>query len=901
VVDGPVAGALLTCVPLEADGTVRTPVVGQVSTGGDGAFTVTADVDVAGPILCTTTGGTHDGLPAPALALALPRDLAAGNTITAHINPFTTIAYNRLLALGDFSMARIESVSRALALTLGLAGDLWAATYGGPTADDATLSRLLDAFDAALQTLVSSGGSVPDAAAALLAAVDADAADGTLDGRVDGADVTVDGTPLSELAPDLVTGTSPPTPGNTAPVADAGADVTVGVGTPVALDGSASSDADGDPLTYRWAFTAVPTGADPVLSSTLVPRPTFTPAVAGVYTLSLTVADGTIESAPDTVRVTADPPPNTPPVANAGPDRQVAAGVSVTLDGTASDDPDGDPITYAWQVTERPVGSTAVPVAPTDPAPTFTADVPGLYRFSLVVFDGIDHSAPDPVAVTVLDTADAPPVADAGPDQGVIVWTPVTLDGTASRDPEGAALTFRWTVAGLPAGSGAALANATDPAPGFTPDLPGAYAFTLVVNDGSNDSAPDTVQVTASEPEPDPSRYTFDGLAPGDWLGYAVAGPGDVDGDGHADIAAGAFRAAGAAGQVLVFDGVDGAVRYSLTGQAPDDYLGRALAGAGDVDGDGLPDLIVGAPGADPAGSGSGRARVLRGADGLGLLTFDGAAPAEALGTAVAGAGDVNGDGFDDVLVGAPGRDANRGAATVFSGFDGAVLLAFTGEAAGDRLGAAVAGAGRMDGDAYADVIVGAPGNGSAAPGAGLVLVLAGADGAVIHRLEGPEAYGAFGAAVAGPGDVDGDGTPDVVVGTPNYSAVAPNAGRVDVFGGADGATLFTWSGAAAQDQFGFSVAGAGDVNGDGRADVIVGVVGSDTGGTSAGQALVYSGADGAVLVTVDGAAYDGLGRSVAGAGDVDGDGLDDVITGAPGADAGGVDAGQARVVPGAP
>jgi len=906
VVDGPVAGALVTCVPVDADGAVRAPILDQVVTGGEGAFSVPSDVDVTGPILCATTGGTDGNGPAPPLALVLPVDLTAGTTVLAQINPFTTIAYRRLRALGDFSPARVAAVSAVLAHSLGLSGPLWEAAYGGTTADDAALTALLDAFDAAVAAVAGPGGDLLAAADALLGAVDRDTADGALDGRAAGTDVLVDGTPLADLAPDLVGATPtdpppPPPPADGAPTADAGPDRTVDAGTPVTLDGSASSDPEGDALTYRWALTTAPAGSVAALSSTSVARPGFTPAVAGVYVFTLTVDDGTLVSVPDTVQLTAVAPGNAPPVARAGADSLTEAGTAVTLDGGASSDPDGDALTYLWQVTDRPVGSTALPDPADALAPSFTPDVAGVYVLSLTVNDGSLASAPDPVQVTATAPVDLAPVADAGPDQGVSVWTPVTLDGTASRDPEGAALTFLWTLTAVPAGSTAALSGATVPAPGLTPDVAGTYEVSLTVNDGAQDSAPDTVRVTASDPVPNPARYVFDGLAADDWLGYAVAGPGDVDGDGHADLAAAAFRAGGGAGQVLVYDGADGTVRYALSGQTAGDYLGRALAAAGDVDADGLPDLVVGIPGATAGGTGAGRVRVLRGSDGLSLHIFDGAA-GEGLGTTVAGAGDVNGDGYADVVAGAPAANANQGLARVYSGFNGAVLHTVSGQAAGDRLGAGVAGVGDVDGDGDADVAIGAPGDSGAGAGAGAVLVISGADGSVLRRLEGPETYAAFGQAVAGAGDVDGDGRPDIAVGTPNYSAVAANAGRVDVFSGADGTVLATWTGAAAQDQFGFAIAGTGDVNGDGVPDVAVGVIGSDAGGTSAGRMQVMSGADGSVLKALDGgAAYDGLGRSVAGAGDVDGDGYGDAIVGAPGADAAGTDAGQARVVLGGP
>ena len=287
--------------------------------------------------------------------------------------------------------------------------------------------------------------------------------------------------------------------GNNAPVANAGPDRSVTTGTVVTLDGSASSDANSDPLTYAWTFTSKPGGSGATLSSASVVNPTFTADVSGSYVLTLVVNDGQVDSAPDTVTITASVA-NAAPVANAGPDQSVTTGTAVTLNGSASSDADGDPLTYAWTFT-KPAGSSAVLSSATAANPTFTADVAGSYVLTLVVNDGQIDSAPDTVSVTAyVPNTNAPPVANAGINQSVTTGAVVTLDGSGSSDANGDPLTYFWSFASRPAGSNAFLSSATAVHPTFTPDVAGSYILSLVVNDGQVDSAPDTVTITASFP-----------------------------------------------------------------------------------------------------------------------------------------------------------------------------------------------------------------------------------------------------------------------------------------------------------------------------------------------------------------------------------------------------------------
>ena len=184
---------------------------------------------------------------------------------------------------------------------------------------------------------------------------------------------------------------------NRPPVADAGLDQTIHAGRTATLDGSSSSDPDGDAITYLWAFASIPAGSAATLSNTSAVKPTFVTDKVGAYTVSLVVNDGVVNSPSDTVTVNAG---NTAPTANAGSDQTAGVGDTVTLNGSGSSDADGDPITYSWSLTSRPSGSAASLSKANTVSPTFVVDIAGAYEASLMVNDGFVNSAPDAVAVT---------------------------------------------------------------------------------------------------------------------------------------------------------------------------------------------------------------------------------------------------------------------------------------------------------------------------------------------------------------------------------------------------------------------------------------------------------------------------------------------------------------------
>ena len=289
-----------------------------------------------------------------------------------------------------------------------------------------------------------------------------------------------------------------PAVANAAPVANAGPLQNILVASLVALDGSASRDVNGDPLTYRWSLTFKPAGSVAALSSTSSARPTFTADVAGTYVATLIVNDGQIDSTSATVTVTATIA-NAAPVANAGTAQNVTTSSTVTLDGSGSTDANGDPLTYRWSLTSKPAGSAASLSSITSARPTFTADVAGTYVATLIVNDGqVDSTS---ATVTVTATRDnAAPVANAGTAQYVTTSSTVTLDGSGSTDANGDPLTYRWSMTSKPSGSAASLSSTSSARPTFTADVAGTYVATLIVNDGQVDSTSATVAVMAINP-----------------------------------------------------------------------------------------------------------------------------------------------------------------------------------------------------------------------------------------------------------------------------------------------------------------------------------------------------------------------------------------------------------------
>jgi len=545
--------------------------------------------------------------------------------------------------------------------------------------------------------------------------------------------------------------------------------------------------------------------------------------------------------------------------------------------------------------------------------------------------------------------------------------------------------------------NGGSVSNNGDGTFTYTPvtDFVGADSFTYTLTDDENESSTATVTLlvnTVLIPVVELSSLngingvTLNGVAATDNAGYSVSGAGDINADGVSDIVIGAryvdangvdsgasyvvFGTTATFNPVIELANLDGINGFVINGGAPEDRFGNSVSAAGDVNGDGIDDLVVGAPRAETEGKNQlGAVYVIfgkntsfspvfdvSGLDGNNGFVLHGINSIDQAGYSVSEAGDVNGDGFDDIIIGAfladPHGSQSGEAYIVFgagAGFpssfdladlDGSNGVVINGIAESDRAGHSVGGAGDVNGDGFDDVIIGAyladsmglvdSGESYVVFGKGspfdAVVELSSLDGSNGFVLNGAKASDYAGRSV-GAGDVNGDGFGDILIGAyradPNGQKSGESYivfGKAGTFNAAiplsslDGNNGFVIEGVNADDLSGRWGNGAGDVNGDGIGDIVISSIQADPNGIDSGSAYVIYGAvnypsnlklsslDGSNGYVINGVVSgDGSGQSVVGAGDVNGDGFDDLVIGAYKADPNGTQSGQSYIVFGRP
>ena len=437
------------------------------------------------------------------------------------------------------------------------------------------------------------------------------------------------------------------------------------------------------------------------------------------------------------------------------------------------------------------------------------------------------------------------------------------------------------------------------------PEIPNPK-FQIVVNDE------DAVYPITIDPISQNPVWTYENNQASSAFGYSVATAGDVNGDGYSDVIAGSpyfDNGQTDEGRAYVFQGsatgLSTFANWTSESDTATSNFGYSVATAGDVNGDGYSDVIIGAPYFENGQSNEGKVYVFHGSvsglSGAPNITIQKNQAEAHLGYSVSTAGDVNNDGYSDVIFSAPDfDDGETDEGKVFLHYGSSSGLSITSDknlqtnVASDNFGTSVSLAGDVNGDGYSDVIIGSMNSENGQSNEGRAFIYTGSPGGTNSTSfwtgESNQANANFGISVSTAGDVNGDGLSDVIVGAHNYENDSTNEGRAFVFYGHNTSmsATATWTEDINQRFafFGYSVGTAGDVNGDGYGDVIIGAYGFTNGETDEGKAYVYFGSSTGLPASADWtdvsnqvSAY--FGRCVATAGDVNGDGFSEIIVGA--------------------
>ena len=397
-------------------------------------------------------------------------------------------------------------------------------------------------------------------------------------------------------------------------------------------------------------------------------------------------------------------------------------------------------------------------------------------------------------------------------------------------------------------------------------------------------AVPDVLRGEALFKEKPRILHAYDGEAAGDQFGWVARVVGDVDGDGALDfVTSSPTSNAGApgSGRIYCYSGKSGELLWKQDGKRGDLY-GMSVAAAGDVNGDGEPDVAIGAPG---SGRMPGRVAVLSGRNGELLLEVVGTQPGGMYGRKACGVGDLDGDGRGDLAIGAIQARTEAGNAAgmfeVVSGADGTTLFRVDGEQAGGNFSSGLESTMDLE---HPFLIVGAMNEGAQNQGRVYVYLLYEDTADLLWTWDPPATgrnFGQYFTSIIG--DVDADGTPDLYAADFSDVGKGRATGRIVVHSGATGEQILNIEGHVAGEGFGTSPSPAGDVNHDGHADLIVGAWQNAEGAPSAGKCYLHSGKDGSLLT-----AYtcmqtqDTFGFDAVGIGDVDGDGgIDFLLTSA--------------------